>query len=100
AVIASPSSTVASAATAYRDMALIVMLAIAAGALLRLAWLSIGLIRLRHHRRAGVAESRPQVDGDLQQTLGTRAELRYSSRVTQPVTFGLIRPVVLLPDSI
>ncbi len=100
AVTASPSSTVASAATAYGDRALIVMLAIAAGALLRLAWLSIGLIRLRHLRRAGVAESRPQVDGDLQQTLGTRAELRYSARVTQPVTFGLIRPVVLLPDSL
>lgn len=98
--VAPQPATVAAGASPHGDMALIVTLAIAAGALLRLAWLFFGVLRLRHLRRAGAAESRPQVDGDLQQTLGIRAELRYSSHVTQPVTFGVTKPIVLLPDAL
>jgi TonB family protein len=58
----------------------------AAGIVLRLAWLGLGLWRLARYRR----HSRP---------FGKRggAVLLLSEGVTSPVTFGAVRPVVLLP---
>jgi TonB family protein len=59
---------------------------LAAGALARGGWLAAGFWRLRQYRR----HSRP---------LGSRdgAALLLSNGVAGPVTFGAIRPVVLLP---
>jgi D-alanyl-D-alanine endopeptidase (penicillin-binding protein 7) len=37
---------------------------------------------------------------DIQQTLGTRAVLLSVTGLTQPATFGLWRPVVLVPESL
>ena len=35
-----------------------------------------------------------------QRAIGTRAEIRYLAGLRQPVTFGVRRPIVLLPDSL
>lgn len=57
-----------------------------AGVLVRIGWLAAGFWRLRQHRR----HARP---------FGTRdgATLLLSDEITSPVTFGALRPVVLLP---
>lgn len=92
-------SGVAASPETHVNAAGIVLALLTTGALIRLLWLLLGVSRLGHLRRDGVIESSSLAD-DLQRTLGTRAALRYSSRVPQPVTFGLMAPVVLLPDSI
>src|SRR5688500_4280811 len=70
---------------------------LAAGTAMRLLWVAIGVARLRRLRSAGTPVADPMYD-DLQKLLGTRAELRSVPALAQPVTFGLWRPVVLLPD--
>ena len=66
---------------------------------LRAAWLIAGMSRLRSLRRRGSAADTPEF-ADAQWALGTRAEIRYAAGLAQPVTFGLRRPVVLLPLSV
>jgi protein TonB len=79
------------------SIAAIVLLA---GAVIRLAWIGVGLIQLRRLRRAGtVAGASAELD-ELQRTIGTRAEVRYLDDVIQPVTFGVLRPIVLLPSTL
>jgi TonB family protein len=90
---------VISAAGAHVNWPFAVAVVISAGILLRLIWMAAGLFYLRRLRSAG---STTPDDGEreLQQALGTRAEVRYVPGLTQPVTFGMRRPVVLLPDSL
>ncbi len=73
---------------------------ILAGASLRFAWLAAGILRLRRLRGAGEAASIPPAHGGLQELIDTRAEIRYVPVIGQPVTFGLRRPVVLLPKTL
>jgi TonB family protein len=69
--------------------------AIGVGIAARLAMLAAGLWRLRRYRR----NSRPTGQlPELQARLGVRAEIRVSNEVSGPVTFGLRRPLVLLPE--
>jgi protein TonB len=70
-----------------------------AGALLRTCWLLAGLVRLRVYRRRGTLVDDAEFAA-IQETLGTRAILRSVTGLTQPATFGLRRPVVLLPHSL
>jgi TonB family protein len=71
---------------------------LAAGIVARLLWVGVGIARLRRLRRAGTPVSDPLYE-DLQLLLATRVELRKVPGLAQPVTFGLWRPVVLLPDT-
>lgn len=71
-----------------------------AGAALRLAWIAIGCFRLQRLRRAGETFSSSAEIDDLQRILGTSAEIRYVSPLHHPVTFGVLRPVVLMPASL
>jgi TonB family protein len=80
------------------DWGRVAILTIAAGAVARLLWIGAGFVKLRRLR----AEAGPIVTSalvtELQTTLGTRAEVRYAARLEYPVTFGVRRPIVLLPD--
>jgi protein TonB len=79
--------------------ALIASSIVVAGIAIMLAGVVLGLLRLRRFRQLGI-EAAPNADhDDLQWALGTRAEIRYVPDI-QPVTCGVRRPVVLLPDTL
>jgi TonB family protein len=80
------------------DWTPIVLGVLAAGVAFRLLWTAMGLWRLRRLREAGT--SVPDHFTELQGVLGTSAEIRRARSAEQPVTFGLWRPVVMLPDSL
>ncbi len=68
----------------------IALLLLAAGALARLGWLAAGFWKLRQYRR----HSHPLEPAS---SWSVEADLRISGDVASPVTFGVRRPVVLLP---
>ena len=82
------------------DWPLVILSGVAFGAILRLSWLGLGLYKLRALRLSGSTQPAVIVDPDLQHTLGTRAHIRHAAAVAHPVTFGLLEPVVLLPESL
>jgi TonB family protein len=65
----------------------IVIAVVALGVVVRLAWLTLGLVRLRRLRM----EAQPFTMG------ARRTSILLSADVASPVTFGLRRPVILLP---
>jgi TonB family protein len=70
------------------------------GAILRAGWLALGLVRLRQLRRDS-APLPPDPDLEaLRRRLAPRAELRRHTGLDQPATFGLWRPVVILPPAV
>lgn len=76
-----------------------VVLALATGAVLRLLWLGAGVASLRRLRgtRAGMNASAAFAWAAAR--VGARARLRVSPDVALPATFGLFRPVVLVPPA-
>jgi len=88
----------ASGGTPGVNWGLMVLAVLVAGMVLRFAWLAFGLVRLRQLRRVAIRSSPAAIDADLQPALGTHADVRYAPELQQPVTFGLRRPLVLLPD--
>ena len=75
-------------------------IALALGAALRIGWLALGLLRLRRLGRSGRGTITTDDYGDLQRVMQVEADVRWVDTVRQPVTFGLRRPVVLLPSSL
>jgi TonB family protein len=67
------------------------------GVVLRLCRVGLGLWRLRRLRKTGTIAPLCLVHEEAQELVRARAEIRYVSG-GQPVTFGLRRPVVLLPE--
>ena len=69
-----------------------------AGLALRLAWLALGLASLARLRRSSTPlDPRLEAVDDAALMVGADADFRVSARVVRPVTFGLRRPVVLVP---
>lgn len=75
----------------------IVLAIIAAGATIRFAVLALGLGRLRRYRRNSTFV--PGAFEQLQRRLGVFADIQVSAEVAGPVTFGFLRPVILLPEA-
>jgi TonB family protein len=72
----------------------------AAGVVLRGIWLLLGLLRLHRYRRnATELHPVPSTLAAAQERLATFPDIRISSDITSPVTFGLWNPVILLPPS-
>ena len=82
------------------DWLTVALVILAAGIALRLIWIGAGLVQLRALRSAGAPAPPSEVIDELQRVIGTRAEIRYVPGLGQPVTFGAIRPVVLLPETL
>jgi TonB family protein len=68
------------------------------GILAKALWLLVGLCRLRSLRTAGTIATLSDDLSLLQRTVAPAADVRWHDRIVQPVTFGLARPVVLLPS--
>jgi TonB family protein len=78
--------------------ALLLLLALGAGA--RLAWVAVSLVRLQRLRRLGRPAPESEILAELQEIIGASCEVRYVEQLRQPVTFGLRKPVILLPASL
>jgi TonB family protein len=72
------------------SIGVIILWLLAAGAGVRLLWLAFGLSNLARYRRQGQPIPLPR-------EWNNSAQLLVSDSVSGPVTFGLFRPVVLLP---
>ena len=67
------------------------------GAGAHLAWLAVGLVRLRRLRRRSEPAMLDATQSSMVQAVAPHADVRWTDDVAQPVTFGNARPVVLLP---
>ena len=84
----------------YRRWPFGVVLAIVyfCGLAARLAWTGLGLLSLARLRRTSTRlEPRPESVDAAALLVGQDADFRVSERVVRPATFGLRRPVVLVP---
>jgi TonB family protein len=83
------------------DLAMLIVPALAVGAVARLAWLGLGFTRLQSIRNASIpAEGLSSIALPLQQELGVTADIRFSDDITSPATLGARRPIVLLPPAV
>jgi periplasmic protein TonB len=75
-----------------------VVAVLAAGTVVRLGWLALGLISLARLRRSSTVIDPPTESiAEAVIAVGVVADFRESSRVPRPVTFGLRAPVVIVP---
>ncbi len=85
------------AAPAGPSLATIVWGGILLGFAARLVWLGVGLRRLRRYRQTSRAfDSLPSSVSEAVAVTGVRADVRISDELDGPVTFGVLRPVILL----
>ena len=79
------------AAHLHISWAAIIVLGLACGILFRLILITLGFLRLRHYRRnSRIFEEASAATGG--------AVLRLSHEIPTPVNFGLLHPVILLPE--
>ena len=76
-----------------------VAIVLLAGIGARLGWMALGVARLTALRRRSDGAPALGFD-DLRSAIGTDAPILWSADVRHPVTFGLFRPVVLLPAAL
>jgi beta-lactamase regulating signal transducer with metallopeptidase domain len=92
-----PANTVAAHALPWPSAIAAVILV---GALARLVWIAAGIGKLRRLRRAGAVAEASADHEDLQRVIAARATIRYVRELAQPVTFGFLAPVILLPSTV
>ena len=79
-------------------VASLVLIVLVAGMMLRLAWLTLGLMRLGGLRdTARPIETVPQAIQETAARLGVAPVFGLSAEIQGPATFGLRRPAILLP---
>jgi len=85
-----------------QTMAPILGMVILVGMVLRLAALALGLLKLRRLRQASSPIPPSSESAGILQAMrdlvAAPAEFRLSTHVDSPVTFGLVTPVILLPE--
>lgn len=85
-----------------QTMAPILGMVILAGMVLRLAALALGLLKLRRLRQASspipFSSESAGILQAMRDLVAAGAEFRLSTQVDSPVTFGLVTPVILLPE--
>jgi TonB family protein len=94
--VSTGTATPAPAPRAPIDWIFAMQMVLLAGIGVRLGWLALGIARLDALRRRSAGVPALGFD-DLQSAIGTSAPIRWSADVRHPITFGLVRPVVLLP---
>ena len=78
---------------------LVLVVILVGGALLKLAWLCVGLFRLRRYRQTATGlDALPEAVERARSLVGADAQFCVSNETTGPVTFGFLKPVVLLPE--
>jgi TonB family protein len=80
----------------------ILLALLAAGAAVRLSWLGVGLWRLRRYRLHSAPAGAAGADDRVWASVAGRTgmpDLRLSEDVASPVTFGFLKPVILLPTA-
>jgi TonB family protein len=85
-------------AVASRGVSRLLLVVLAAGVLVRLAWLGIGLMSLERWRREACPATLAPEAERIVSSVGAEARLLESGRVESPVAFGWRRPAVLLPS--
>jgi beta-lactamase regulating signal transducer with metallopeptidase domain len=76
----------------------LILLILAAGVVVRLAWLALGFAKLARYRQSARRfEALPVVIREMATRLGVAPEFSINEETHGPMTFGLRRPVVLLP---
>ncbi len=68
----------------------VVLAVLAVGVLARLGMLTLGMLRLRRYRLRSIPLT-------CRRNWASQADIRVSEDITGPVTFGFLRPVILLP---
>ncbi len=69
---------------------------VGAGVVVRFGVLGLGFARIRRYRRNSIFV--PGTFEELQRRLGVFVDVRVSRDISGPVTFGLLRPVILVPE--
>jgi len=93
-----PTPVVAAAGASWAPpLAVALLVVVAAGLVGRLLWLALGAMRLRQLRRRSEAVTLSPDLAALRDTMAPHAAVRVTPVLTQPVTFGWRRPIVLLP---
>ena len=77
----------------------VVALVLGGGAVFRLLWLGAGIIRLRRLKKSARRFDAREERVPVLTTGNTAPQLLVTSQVDGPVTFGWLRPVILLPES-
>jgi TonB family protein len=79
----------------------VVLMVLGSGIAARGLWLLLGAYSLRRLRRgASPIDPVPEPILDAQRRVGATAAILLSDRITGPITFGLFKPVVMLPPGI
>jgi TonB family protein len=75
----------------------IMLLLLGVGAAIRFSILSLGFLRLQRYRRDSSIV--PGAFHDLERRIGIHADVHVSSDTPGPVTFGFLRPMILIPEA-
>ena len=94
-VISGPPSVAPARPHEVRDV--IILCVIATGVGLRLAWLLLGMIRLRRFARETRSIEAPEFAAEVEARVCAVAEYREHPSAWSPSTFGIFKPRVVLP---
>lgn len=79
----------------------LILLVVAAGIVARTLWLAMGAFALgRIRREASPLDPLPDTIKLAQERVGARAGMLVSTRVAGPITFGVLRPVIVFPPAV